>query len=372
MKILIYQPRVSYFTGGGEIYPLQTAKFFSKLGHKVSILTTRASFINPSKYFIDFMKMNPNVKIEYLDLDDNYKDIYEEYPGVNWERWDKESLWVSRLAFQFLSSHKYDIVSTHCVIDTLAIPFEQKHVLHLHGTPNELNYLCKLILPKEKNLIAVSINVAEKWKKLGVYGEIKISTNAIDTETFYLNKDVERNIDLLFVGRLIPIKGVQYIIKALKLLKEKYLLTPKLVIIGDGPYRKELEKLVEKLNLSNQVEFKGLVSQQVLIHSYQTAKIAILPSYDKEGIMSTLLEAAGCGTPAITTRGTSMEEFAKNDENALLVNSCDAEDLCKKIYLLIMNKNLYEKISKNALNEVKSKYSWINKAKELIHLYGEV
>ena len=136
--------------------------------------------------------------------------------------------------------------------------------------------------------------------------------------------------------------------------------------------RKELEKLVEKLNLSNQVEFKGLVSQQVLIHSYQTAKIAILPSYDKEGIMSTLLEAAGCGTPAITTRGTSMEEFAKNDENALLVNSCDAEDLCKKIYLLIMNKNLYEKISKNALNEVKSKYSWINKAKELIHLYGEV
>jgi len=76
MKILIYQPRVSYFTGGGEIYPLQNAKFFTKLGHDITILTTRADFLTPSDYFTNFIKNNKDVKIKYLDLDESFKDIY--------------------------------------------------------------------------------------------------------------------------------------------------------------------------------------------------------------------------------------------------------------------------------------------------------
>lgn len=258
MKILVYQPRVSYFIGGGEIYPLQTAKFFANFGHDVSILTTRASYITPSDYFVNFIKENPKIKIEYLDLDENYRSIYEEPAGINWERWDSESLWVARLAYKFLCHNKYDIVSTHCVIDSYAIPFEQKHVLHLHGTPTDLNYACKLILPKKMDLIAVSLNVAEKWKKLGAYEKIKISTNAIDENVFFKEGKEERDLDLLFVGRLIPIKGVQYILKALKLLKDKYNLTPIFTIIGDGPYRNELQDLVKSLKIDNQVIFRGM------------------------------------------------------------------------------------------------------------------
>ena len=100
MKILIYQPRVSYFTGGGEVYPLQNAKFFAKMGHDVTILTTKASFLKSSEYFTNFIKENKNVKIDYLELDENFKYIYDEPAGINWTRWDKESLWVSRLAYQ--------------------------------------------------------------------------------------------------------------------------------------------------------------------------------------------------------------------------------------------------------------------------------
>lgn len=91
MKILIYQPRASYYTGGGEVYPLQNAKFFDKLGHDVTLLTTKASFIKQSDYFKNFLKECPGVKIEYLELNDKFKDIYDEVPGVDWLRWDKES-----------------------------------------------------------------------------------------------------------------------------------------------------------------------------------------------------------------------------------------------------------------------------------------
>ena len=371
MKILIYQPRVSYYVGGGEIYPLQTARFLAILGEDVTILTTKAPYLKESDYFVNFKKNNPKVKIEYLELDDNFKEIYDVPAGIDWERWDRESLWVSRLAYEYLLNHKYDFVAVHNVIDTLAVPFNQKHILELHGSPEDINYICKLVLEREKELIAVSQNVRDKWIALGANHNMHIVTNAIDDEVF-TKVDKERNIDLLFVGRLIPIKGIQFIIEGLKLLKDKYDLTPNLKIIGKGPYREELEKKVEELQLESQVTFAGLVSNEELIDSYQRAKVAVLPSYDKEGIMSTLLEAASCFTPAITTKKTSMEEFAGDDVNALLVNPSDSEDICEKIYMLLTDDALRNKIATNAFNEVRSHYTWLAKTKELLEVYKEV
>jgi hypothetical protein len=56
MKILVYQPRASYFLGGGEVYPLQTIKFFCKDGHDVTLLTTKAKFLKESDYIKEFKK----------------------------------------------------------------------------------------------------------------------------------------------------------------------------------------------------------------------------------------------------------------------------------------------------------------------------
>lgn len=371
MKILVYQPRASYYTGGGEVYPLQNCVFFSKLGHDVTLLTTKASFIKESDYFVKFKNENPNVKIDYLELDENYKNIYSLEAGVDWERWDEESLWVSRLAYEYLLNNKFDMVAIHNVIDDLAVPDNVRHVLHLHGSPNEMNYLCKMILKREKNLIAVSENVKDKWTSLGVNNPIKICTNAIDENMFFWNKDIERTNDLLFVGRLIPIKGVNYVIEAVKILKEEYGLNLNLSIIGCGPYSDTLVELTKKLELESNIKFLGLVSQEKLIEMYQSSKIAVLPSFEKEGIMSTLLEAASCHTPSITTCGTSMEEFAKNDINALLVNPKDAHDIALKIYNMYTDKNLYDMIADNSYNEVLTNYTWLGKCKEIINLYED-
>lgn len=121
MKILIYQPRASYFTGGGEVYPLQNAKFFAKLGHDVTILTTKADFLVPSEYFTNFVNDNKSIHIEYLELDDNFKSTYDEPAGIDWRRWDRESLWVSRLAYEYISKHEFDIIAIHNVIFLLVI-----------------------------------------------------------------------------------------------------------------------------------------------------------------------------------------------------------------------------------------------------------
>lgn len=371
MKVLIYQPRVSYFTGGGEVYPLQNAIFFAKHGHDVTLLTTKASYLKECDYFKDFKKRKPaNLKIEYIELDDNYKFIYDEEPGMNWERWDKESLFVSREAYRFLCEHKYDIVAIHNIMDLIAVPLGVKHVIHFHGTPSELNYTCKLLLENEKNILAVSENVREGWKKLGINKKMIISTNAIDP-TVFKKIDVERTNDLLFVGRIIEIKGLQYAIEALNILREKYNFKPTFRIIGKGPYLETIKELVKKYKLEDQVQICGLAEQDFLIKSYQESKLALQPSYVKEGIMSTLLEAASCGTPSITTKGTSMQEFALDNKNAYLVNPQDANDLAEKIYMLLNNQELLHTIGENAYNEVMKKYTWESKSEELIKYYEE-
>jgi len=372
MKILIYQPRVSYYTGGGEIFPLQNAKFFSKLGHDVTILTTKADFFKLSDYFIDFISENKKIKIDYLELCVSFKYIYDVPAGIDWTRWDRESLWVSRLAYQYISNNKFDIIAIHNVIDALAVPFGDKHILHLHGIPSKINYICELILEKEINIVADSKNIAYEWKRLGVHSDIKICTNAIDENVFVTDENSKRDIDILFVGRLIPIKGVQYILQALKILNDKYELTFNFSVIGEGPYKNELKKLSKELKIDKQVKFYGQVSQGDLIKSYQHAKIAVLPSYDKEGILTTMLEAASCGTPVITTKGTSMEEFAKNNKNALLVEPKNAIDLSEKIYKLLTDVDLAIAIAKNAFNTVIKEYTWYNKAQQLIEIYNEV
>ena len=56
MNIAIYQPRVSYYVGGGEILPLDHGMFLKKCGHKITIITTRASFIKESEYFKNYKK----------------------------------------------------------------------------------------------------------------------------------------------------------------------------------------------------------------------------------------------------------------------------------------------------------------------------
>lgn len=99
MKIAVYQPRISYYVGGGEVVPLQMAKYFSKHKHDVTIVTSHHPEGN-SDYFGSFLKANSNIKTLYLELPKTLKWIYEEKPGTSQLRWDYEAVHVGRLVKQ--------------------------------------------------------------------------------------------------------------------------------------------------------------------------------------------------------------------------------------------------------------------------------
>ena len=90
MKIAIHQPRISYYSGGGERVPLEQASQFCRLGHKVFIITSEPE--KKSQLYLEFLRSNPDAKIISFDLKKVRPDIYKIKPGQNQTRWDEESL----------------------------------------------------------------------------------------------------------------------------------------------------------------------------------------------------------------------------------------------------------------------------------------
>jgi len=169
---------------------------------------------------------------------------------------------------------------------------------------------------------------------------------------------------LLFVGRLGEEKNIQLLIKALYLVK-KYYLPTKLVIVGDGPYKKELIKLVKNLALTDSVFFTGMISHPETLCCYQDSDIFIFPSLtDTQGIV--LNEAAYYNLPIIYL-DNQISEITVDKVSALRCQN-NKQDLAKKIIFLINNPNKAKALARNA-RKLALKYSAQSQAKKLENQY---
>lgn len=367
MNILIYQPRVSYYVGGAEIVAREQARFLQKLGHHVSILTTRSDYIEPCKSFHEFIDENSDIDIHYLDLPQALAWIYEQKAGHDWDRWNLESLNVARHALSHFDFTPFDLIAYHNVLDAIGCPLQMPSIIHLHGYPETIDDMCRLVLMEEQRpLVAVSNLVGQKWKELAsIKQTVPTIYNGIDTKRF-APEDTKPLYDFLYIGRHIEIKGIQYIIKALSLIDEK---EAKLAIAGTGPYTAELKKMVDDLGLSQQVDFLGFVPDEKLCSLYNQSKIIVLPSYAREGVLTTMLEAAACARPVITTQNTSMEEFLKDGVNGLTVPGQDSHALSQAMSKLYHDKNLRDMLGQNNFKSVTQDWSWEQQAFKLSNLY---
>ncbi len=118
---------------------------------------------------------------------------------------------------------------------------------------------------------------------------------------------------ILSVGNLVELKGHHLVIEALSLLYDA-----KLIIIGEGKEKHNLQKLVKKLGLVQRVYFTGNISQSELPGYYAMADVLVLAS-SREGMPNVLLESLACGTPVIATDvGGSAEVISDNSIGELI------------------------------------------------------
>jgi glycosyltransferase involved in cell wall biosynthesis len=144
-----------------------------------------------------------------------------------------------------------------------------------------------------------------------------------------------KGVLLIYVGRLTEKKGVTYLIEAMGLLHND-ISEGKLLIIGSGELEGSLRKQVAALNLNNQIEFVGSLTNKELPAYYASADIFIGPSIeakngDKEGFGLTFVEAAMSGCLVIGTNVGGIGDIIQDNETGFLLPAKNAKALAKKI-----------------------------------------
>jgi len=172
--------------------------------------------------------------------------------------------------------------------------------------------------------ICVSKDLENIAKRLGAKSTVVIpSPLTLPRHTQNVRKN---NRQIVSVARLVPIKGISYLIRAMAHVKDG-----SLVIIGDGPERIELELLSRTLELEDRVFFAGWISDRSKILDYlKQAAVFVLPSLS-EGRPRVLIEAMACGLPVVATNVGGVSEIVVEGVNGLLVPPRDEKALAKAI-----------------------------------------
>jgi len=178
---------------------------------------------------------------------------------------------------------------------------------------------------------------------------------------------------ILFVGRLVERKGVEYLIRAFaEVVRE---VPSELVIVGKGPEDERLHQLTEELNLVPKVHFKGWVSQDELEKLYNQCNVFVLPAIidskgDTEGLGVVLLEAMSYRKPVIASRLGGITDIVKDRDTGLLVCEKDTHGLSEAIKAALTNPALAESLGKRGYEHVQKHFSWEKIVSQWTALYG--
>jgi glycosyltransferase involved in cell wall biosynthesis len=204
-------------------------------------------------------------------------------------------------------------------------------------------------------LLAIKNKIAKPKKIITIY-------NGLDTDSLkFLSPEEARefigfkNTDSILIGvvaNLYKNKGLEYLIVATNKIKSNQKIN--FVIIGDGPERNKLEKLIKKYNLENKVHLIGYIPDA---SKYLKAfDLLVLPSV-KEGQPWAILEAMATEVPIVATNIAGIPEMIENEKSGLLVEPADPEALAEAIEKMLSRPSLAKECSDNALITLREKFN---------------
>lgn len=369
MRIAIHNAQMSYHLGGTErlIYN-QIVNLLKFPDVCIHLVTSKTS--NPSELYLKLRDIkNSNFLIDELDSLESLK-IENPYTSNNPLKWHLESVVFGCNAVKFYQNKVFDLIVTHFSTDSLFIPLKTFNILHLHGCPTEYSEIGDLSINRADIIVSVSNYVKNRWTEL--YPKLNNKNSfvvypGIDSSVFY-DMGLDRSIDILFVGRLILIKGVYTLLEAVSNLNKNF----KMVIVGNGPEKENIEKKINDLKLDQSVSLLSNLSDEDVVKLYNSAKVVVFPSFAKEGMGLTMLEAASCGCSVIASNCCSMPEFLKNGENGLLFEPKNSIELSQKINLLLSDSLLRHKLGKKARTDIEGFWDNEERIKDLYEKYLEV
>ena len=206
-------------------------------------------------------------------------------------------------------------------------------------------------------VITVSSHLRDQLIKLGVEAsKVTVLRNGVDLDVFRIEDQPEARADLglpaegrlaVCVGNLVPEKGQALAIDALLDLKAL-----RLIIVGDGPLRRELGERAERIGVAARVEFRTAMPQRDLSRLYCAADLLLLTS-EREGWPNVVLEAMACGTPVVGFDVGAVREMIVGDDVGRVVPTRDSAALAAAAAQVLAMPARRELIRQHA-----SRYDW--------------
>jgi glycosyltransferase involved in cell wall biosynthesis len=290
-----------------------------------------------------------------------------------------------RALFRWLKRHRCDVVSTHSSTDSWLAAI----ALLALGRPYPMVRTRHISAPVPRNLptrwlythaTARIVTTGEALKKELIetngYRAARIDSvpTGIDGARFAPGDRAaaRASLGLPAEGTLVGIvatlrswKGHRYLVEAVAALPG----TVALAIVGDGPQRKALEALVDKLGLRTRVRFAG--NQRDVLPWLQALDIFVLPSYANEGVPQALVQAMLAGLPCVTTHAGSIAELAVPEQTALVVPPQDVPALRAAIERILKDPSLGKRLGAAARKHCSERYSYERMLERMETIYRQ-
>ena len=378
MKILMltweYPPRI---VGGIARVVHDLSKRLIKDGHEVTVITYREdnmSYFEDDKgvkvYRVDNYMINPNNFIDWI-------------MQLNFNMLAKANELISK-------EGKFDVIHAHDWLVAYAAKsiknsYDIPIVATIHATEAGRNngihdetqrYIndTEWMLTYEANEVIVNSNYmkCELQRNFGLpFEKINVIPNGVNL-TMY--SGVEKDYDfrrnyaadneriILYAGRLVYEKGVQYLIGAMPKILQNYN-DAKLIIAGKGGMFDELKAQADSLGLANKVYFTGYMDHKSLCKLYKCADISVFPStYEPFGIVA--LEAMLSGNPVVVSDIGGLNEIVEHKINGMKSYAGNSNSIADSVLTLLFDHKLCNEISKNAKDKVKELYNWTKIAQD--------
>jgi D-inositol-3-phosphate glycosyltransferase len=383
-------------TGGMNVYVMESCKRLAEKGYGVDVYTRSQD------------KNSPKI----VDVSDNLRVIHiaaGEEKNVEKKKLITHISEFTKNLLDFIDKNKitYDLIYSHYYLSgIIGLQIKKQYNLPLFVTFHTLALMKNLVARDESEReglvrIKYELLLVKKADKIIATSEsdreylitlyncpknrVFVVTPGVDLKVFnpkdkniskeMIGADKDHKL-ILFVGRIEPLKGIDVLLYAMKILLKN---NPEIrlclwVLGGDltgenknwSKELKRLNELKELLNISTAVTFVGRKKQNELSDYYNASEIVILPSqYESFGIAA--LEAMACGIPVITTDTTGVAGILDKQHSSLITSANNPLLLADKIKNLLTNEKEYEKLSHEVIKKV-SDLTWEDIVKKLIKI----
>lgn len=238
------------------------------------------------------------------------------------------------------------------------------------------SFLHKLILEynlKKADKILSTSHVMAKETKLYTSKDVEVTPFGIDMEQFK-PMETESLFDKedIVIGTVKTLEekyGIEYLIKAFKVVSDKYQKLPlKLLIVGGGSLEKELKQLTKDLNIENKTIFTGKVPFEDVPRYHNMLSVSVSVS-NSESFGVAIIEASACAKPVVVSNVGGLPEVVEDGITGFVVPPRDEKETAKAIEKLILDEELRTIVGNRGRERVKKLYNWNVNVAQMIGIY---